>query len=101
MSAYRKHTNDRDAIKNEIKAIEREQKVVQEAMEAKLVDLEDRKQKRKEELRATGVAKKRLRESLSEKERGLLLLGMELAEKRLKRSKTSAQSEDGTGGDED
>ena len=52
-------------------------------------------------LRSTGVAKKRLRESLSEKERGLLVLGMELAEKRLKRLKTNAQSEEGTSGDED
>ncbi|CAN9401025.1 unnamed protein product [Alternaria alternata] len=101
VSAYRRNTKDRDAIKNEIKAITREQRVVQEAMEAKLAALEDRKQKRKEELRSTGVAKKRLRESLSEKERGLLVLGMELAEKRLKRSKTSAQSEEGTSGDED
>lgn len=70
-------------------------------MEAELAGLEDRKQKLKEVLRSTGVAKKRLRESLSEKERGLLVLGMELAEKRLKRSKTNAQSEEGTSGDED
>ena len=70
-------------------------------MEAKLADLEVRKQKRKEELRSTGVAKKRLRESLSDKERGLLVLGMELAEKRLKRLKTNAQSEEGTSEDED
>ncbi|CAN9379318.1 unnamed protein product [Alternaria sp. RS040] len=101
VSAYRKHTRDRDAIKNEIKAIEREQKAVQEVMEAKLADLEVRKQKRKEELRSTGVAKKRLRESLSEKERGLLVLGMELAEKRLKRLKTNAQLEEGTSENED
>jgi hypothetical protein len=47
------------------------------------------------------VAKKRLRESLSEKERGLLVFGMELAEKRLKRLKTNAKSEEGTSGDED
>ncbi|KAH8632875.1 hypothetical protein IG631_11509 [Alternaria alternata] len=70
-------------------------------MEAELAGLEDRKQKLKEVLRSTGVAKKRLRESLSEKERGLLVLGMELAEKRLKRLKTNAQSEEGTSGDED
>ena len=70
-------------------------------MEAELAGLEDRKQKLKELLRSTGVAKKRLRESLSEKERGLLVLGMELAEKRLKRLKTNAQSEEGTSGDED
>ncbi|RYO58203.1 hypothetical protein AA0116_g7424 [Alternaria tenuissima] len=101
VSAYRKNTKDRDAIKNEIKAVTREQKAVQEAMEAELAGLEDRKQKLKEVLRSTGVAKKRLRESLSEKERGLLVLGMELAEKRLKRLKTNAQSEEGTSGDED
>lgn len=70
-------------------------------MEAELAGLEDRKRKLKEVLRSTGVAKKRLRESLSEKERGLLVLGMELAEKRLKRLKTNAQSEEGTSGDED
>jgi hypothetical protein len=70
-------------------------------MEAELAGLEDRKQKLKEVLRSTGVAKKRLRESLSEKERGLLVLGMELAEKRLKRLKTNAQSEEDTSGDED
>jgi len=70
-------------------------------MEAELAGLEDRKQKLKEVLRSAGVAKKRLRESLSEKERGLLVLGMELAEKRLKRLKTNAQSEEGTSGDED
>jgi len=70
-------------------------------MEAELAGLEDRKQKLKEVLRSTGVAKKRLRESLSEKERGLLILGMELAEKRLKRLKTNAHSEEGTSGDED
>ncbi|CAN9431019.1 unnamed protein product [Alternaria alternata] len=101
VSAYRKNTKDRDAIKNEIKAVTREQKAVQEAMEAELAGLEDRKQKLKEVLRSTGVAKKRLRESLSEKERGLLVLGMELAEKRLKRLKTNTQSEEGTSGDED
>ncbi|CAN9338626.1 unnamed protein product [Alternaria alternata] len=101
VSAYRKNTKDRDAIKNEIKAVTREQKAVQEAMEAELAGLEDRKQKLKEVLRSTGVAKRRLRESLSEKERGLLVLGMELAEKRLKRLKTNAQSEEGTSGDED
>jgi hypothetical protein len=70
-------------------------------MEAELAGLEDRKQKLKEVLRSTGVAKKRLRESLSEKERGLLVLGMELVEKRLKRLKTNAQSEEGTSEDED
>jgi hypothetical protein len=70
-------------------------------MEAELAGLEDRKQKLKEVLPSTGVAKKRLRESLSEKERGLLVLGMELAEKRLKRLKTNAQSEEDTSGDED
>ena len=70
-------------------------------MEAELAGLEDRKQKLKEVLRSTGVAKKRLRESLSEKERGLLVLGLEHAEKRLNRLKTNAQSEEGTSGDED
>jgi hypothetical protein len=70
-------------------------------MEAELAGLEDRKQQLKEVLRSTGVAKKRLRESLSEKERGLLVFGMELAEKRLKRLKTNAKSEEGTSGDED
>ena len=62
VSAYRKNTKDRDAIKNEIKAVTREQKAVQEAMEAELAGLEDRKQKLKEVLRSTGVASNRLRE---------------------------------------
>lgn len=63
------------------------------ALESKLVTLREEEQKLRAEQRMAGPAKKRLRQSLSEKERALLDFGMELAETEFKRRKVDANSE--------
>lgn len=104
MPAYRKTINDRDAIKDEIRENKEKQKGVRRYMkvlETDLANLEEEARKLKEQDLLAGITKKRLRESLSEKERALLILGGDIAERRLKRAKSGTKSEDGTSEDDD
>jgi hypothetical protein len=68
-------------------------------LEARLTVLEEEERDLKEEDRLAGVTKKRLRQSLSEKERELVIFGAEMAERESKRLK-GTKSEDDTSGDE-
>jgi uncharacterized Ntn-hydrolase superfamily protein len=69
-------------------------------LEARLTVLEEEERDLKEEDRLAGVTKKRLRQSLSEKERELVIFGAEMAERESKRLKKGTKSEDDTSGDE-
>jgi chromosome segregation ATPase len=102
--AYRKAIDAREACQEKIDANKKEQEDLlrdMQLIETRLSELREEERKLEEEHRLAGVSKKRLRESLSEKERELLMFGFEIARRESKRLRTEMVSDEGTGGEGD